>query len=314
MQMLFFLWACTAEKSSPLSDEMVTETRVYEYDDVLRITHGTVLGSHNSYHLQPESQTVPEWNYSHPPLSQQLDQGLRQFELDVLRDPDTGELRVLHVPVLDAETSCYLLSDCLEELAAWSESHPWHFPLQILIEPKTEFAQWAFFTDQAVWEEITQLVQDRLGDTLFTPSELQGSHASLRDAVLTDGWPTLEVMRGRMILVLLDTGEAREHYLAGSTQIMFPLVDEEHELAAYFLKDDPYDIRIGPAVEQGFLVRTRGDASLIVDPSRLEQALSSGAHAISSDLLDSHDWVDPEHPISCNAVVFQEECAKDHLE
>ena len=316
--MLLFFLACAGEKSLDSGVDNVIEERFYDHDDVLRITQGMVLGSHNSYHQQPDSETVPEWNYSHPPLSTQLDQGLRQFELDVQRDPDTGEFLVLHTPVLDPETSCYLFADCLQEIADWSTLHPWHFPLQILIEPKTEFASWSFFADQAAWNEVEQIIQDVLGEKVFTPAELQGNHESLREAVLTDGWPTLDVMRGRMVLALLDSGEAREHYTSNLTDLsnrqMFPLAPENHDMAAYFLRDNPYDDNIAVLAQQGFLIRTRGDAGLVSDPDRLEQAIVSGAHAISTDLEENHWWVEAEHPVSCNPVIAASECSKNNLE
>lgn len=314
--LLFF--ACTGEKPLDSGAESLIEQRTYENDDVLSITQGIVLGSHNSYHQQPESETVAEWNYSHPPLSEQLDQGLRQFELDVHRDPDTGEFVVMHVPVLDSETSCYLLSDCLQEMRDWSEAHPWHFPLQILIEPKTEFERWSFFEDPQAWEQLEHIIGEEIGDKIFEPAELQGEHSSIRDAVLTEGWPSLRVMRGRMVFALLDSGEARDYYIAGLTDLsnraMFPLVNEEHDFAAYFLKDNPYDETIAAAVQQGFLVRTRGDAGLVVDAERLGQAIGSGAHAISTDLEENHWWVEPEHPISCNPLTAIEACSKEDLE
>lgn len=317
--MLVLLLACTGEKENEDSGvENLIEQRTYEYDDVLRINHGMVLGSHNSYHQQPEAETVPEWNYSHPPLSEQLDQGLRQFELDVQRDPETGEFLVLHAPVLDPESSCYLLADCLQEIVDWSDLHPWHFPLQILVEPKTEFASWSFFEDQEAWDEVEQIIRDILGEKLFEPADLQGSHGSLREAVTTDGWPNLSVMRGRMVLALLDRGEAMEHYTSNLTDLdnrtMFPLAPEDHEMAAYFLRDNPYDENIATLVEQGFLIRTRGDAGLVSDPERLEQAIISGAHAISTDLEENHWWVEAEHPISCNPVLVVGECSKENLE
>lgn len=303
--MWLLLLACAKTEPSAASES--ENQKVYLSDDVFRITDGMVLGTHNSYHQQPEAETVEEWNYSHPALDQQLDQGVRQFELDVQRDPETGNFRILHVPVLDPKSSCDLFADCLQILVDWSEKHPQHFPLQILIEPKTEIASWSFATDLEAWTEIDVLVRDIVGEKLYTPAEQQQQYASLRESVVSEGWATLSVLRGRMVFALLDRGEARASYTSNLTDIegrtMFPLVDPDDDMAAYFLRDDPYDSSIPELVNQGFLIRTRGDAGLEADPERLEQAIQSGAHAISTDLQQNRWWMSAEEPVQCNPLL-----------
>jgi len=67
----------------------------------LRMNQIQVIGSHNSYHLAPEPevmklialagrQVAESIDYTHPTLTEQLEQGLRQFELDVYADPEGG--------------------------------------------------------------------------------------------------------------------------------------------------------------------------------------------------------------------------------
>ena len=49
----------------------------YPMDDTLRMNHLQGLGTHNSYHLQPDVDILP-WRYSHLPLDEQLgEQGVR---------------------------------------------------------------------------------------------------------------------------------------------------------------------------------------------------------------------------------------------
>ena len=77
------IFLCLAACSTPDTDKKYQESwdsgdedvsRSYPLDDVLRFNHGQVLGTHNSYHLMPEQQTVPDWEYEHPPLDVQLGQ------------------------------------------------------------------------------------------------------------------------------------------------------------------------------------------------------------------------------------------------
>ena len=57
--------------------------------DERRLNHLQAIGSHNSYHVAPPAgllgtlqkfnKDAAAWNYTHPPLTAQLDGGLRQF-------------------------------------------------------------------------------------------------------------------------------------------------------------------------------------------------------------------------------------------
>ncbi|PRW44370.1 hypothetical protein C2E21_6505 [Chlorella sorokiniana] len=130
-----------------------------------------VLGTHNSYHQTPPQALIDHfggaaspllaWQYSHPPLTTQLDGGVRSFELDAYWDPQGGlygqaaglriagrngwlsdakykqpGFKTLHVPDFDTSTNCILLADCLAELKRWSDANPRHLPLRVYIEVK----------------------------------------------------------------------------------------------------------------------------------------------------------------------------------
>ncbi len=164
-----------------------------------------VLGTHNSYHqlpakpisdlltsslaqavLPPTAFLPQSWEYQHPPLSAQLDAGIRAFELDIHPDP-TGGLysspamlkfagvpaklsdptllqpgyKVLHVPDIDFTSSCTTLVACLTEIKQWSDAHPTHVPITIILQ--TSFGE----TDLAAL----------LGDAgrVFVETQLAGS-------------------------------------------------------------------------------------------------------------------------------------------
>jgi hypothetical protein len=70
-------------------------------DDCVALNQVRVLGSHNSYHVEPRpallaallafSPIFSEIEYTHLPLEQQFDeQGIRQIEIDVFADPMGG--------------------------------------------------------------------------------------------------------------------------------------------------------------------------------------------------------------------------------
>jgi hypothetical protein len=143
-------------------------------DRCVALNEVQVLGTHNSYHVQPSPQLLTllllfdpmfrAWEYTHLPLGEQLaTQGVRQLELDVFADPEGGlyarrgalvvlgqdpntgipallapGLKVLHVQDVDFETTCLTFIECLRAIKAWSDRHRRHLPLMVLIEAKDE--------------------------------------------------------------------------------------------------------------------------------------------------------------------------------
>lgn len=129
------------------------------------------IGSHNSYKQQlpdawyqrVQALGVPTaaLHYQHPPLTTQLNMGLRLLELDILADPKGGlyqpaqdvlaltslhalatpGFKVLHLPGVDMASHCPLLADCLSELASWSRQHPAHAPVLVLINIRERAVQ-----------------------------------------------------------------------------------------------------------------------------------------------------------------------------
>jgi len=133
-----------------------------------------VLGTHNSYHIQPDpllinlyvlfDETAIQWEYTHRPLEEQFEfLGIRQLELDVFADPEGGlyaapfgyqlllndfearipeleapGIKVLHVQELDYDTTCQSLVECLSIVKGWSDDSPGHLPIMILVEAKDD--------------------------------------------------------------------------------------------------------------------------------------------------------------------------------
>lgn len=324
--LLLLALACTPDGTD---SGAVGPTFDYPLDDVLRISHAQVLGTHNSYHVEPEPLLALEWAYTHQPLDVQLsEQGVRQFELDARWNDDLGAFEVFHVPVIDQETTCLAFIDCLSTLKTWSDANPGHMPLTVLIEPKDE-------GQRTLWQERIEEFEAEVdsvwpAERRLSPDDLQGDHASLREAVVSDGWPTLGRLRGKAIFALLDHGEARDLYSAAGTSVagrtMFvDMEDVEHPLAALMLLDDP--IGEADAIDQaaalGMLVRTRADGydqSSIGDTSRLQAALASGAHWLSTDYPAAVDGVDyvaelpGGAPARCNPVTAPPECSSEAIE
>jgi len=266
-------------------------------DSKLRTNQVQVLATHNSYHIQQDVPIAssPTTQYTHAPLDQQLDLGVRGFEIDAVNAPD-GQFPVLHSPVVDNTSNCTPIAQCLQVTRTWSKAHPGHAPIFILLEPKDDpidhvlDPQLRTF-DTAGLDQLDAIVRSSLGRQLITPDSVRGKAKTLRRAVTGRGWPTLGKTRGKVLVALNTGGPIRATYLQGHPSLerraMFVTADERSPAAAVIKVDDPDEQRIQQLVKGGFIVRTRADADLVEaranDATRRDLALRSGAQIVSTD-------------------------------
>jgi Phosphoinositide phospholipase C, Ca2+-dependent len=266
-------------------------------DDSLRTNQVQVLATHNSYHIQQDVPIAasPTTQYTHAALDQQLDLGVRGFELDVVNPPD-GQFPVLHTPVVDNTSNCTPLAQCLEVTRTWSRAHPGHVPIFILLEPKDDPIDFVIDPtlrpfDAGGLDQLDAVVRKSLGRQLITPDSVRGKAKTLRAAVTGRGWPTLGKTRGKIMVILNTGGPVRDVFRQGHPSLedraMFVTSGERAPSAAVIKLDTPDEARIQALVKQGFIVRTRADADLVEaranDVTRRDLALRSGAQIVSTD-------------------------------
>ena len=291
----------------------------------IKLNHLQALGTHNSYHLRPAVNILP-WDYEHLSLDQQLEQqGVRQFELD-LYEREEGGFDVLHIPRLDPETNCSPLKMCFDLLKGWSDTHQAHHPILVLLEVKNTLG-----TPQEVVTQLETIVnQTWRQEQLITPGLIMREKPTLRDALNQLGWPSLNELRGRFLIILHSGGELRDALLEGGlvNRSMFPDAygDLNVHFAAYHSINDPIasETLITAAVTAGHLVRTRADVNseqtLTLDMTRGERALALGAHWISTDYptpgdTDQYGFVIPGgSPSRCNPVTAPLDCHAEAIE
>jgi hypothetical protein len=274
----------------------------------LRLNQIQVLGTHNSYHLRPPAgilkaaiairKDAKDWDYSRQTLDQQLDQGVRNFELD-LNLSDKG-WQVMHVPGFDGGTTVPTFRDALEVISRWSKAHPRHVPISLLMELKEEGFQlnksYRRPTPADVMKLDEQLREVFPGPALLTPDDVRGKHKTLWGAVHAGEWPTLADAAGKVFAILHENGPNREGYLAGHSALegraMFVESDLEKPYSAVLIRNNPTDPQIDVLARAGYLIRTRVDSQGNVSVPGREQGLRGGAHILTTDY--PHGEIEPD--------------------
>jgi hypothetical protein len=268
------------------------------------------------------------------PLDEQLEMGIRQFELDIHYNFGRG-LKVYHAPVVDPYTTCEYLSECLTLIKDWSDKNFNHHVIFIFFEPKDDFDLKTDKLTGGRWAEIEQEILDIFPrERIFTPDDLTkgGSFATLRDAYAANGWPTLGETRGKVMFILFDSGPVRNEYVEGNPtlkgRVMFARGGADTPYGLFRNIDDPTDEEnfkaIQDAVLNGFLIRTRADAECIEaykkDFTRQQKALECGAQMISTDFPEPPEWseyffdIKTGTPSVCNPVTAPGGCSPKDIE
>jgi hypothetical protein len=304
--------------------------------------------------------------YRHPALDVQFSNGVRQVELDVFADSKGGlyaqpamprllaaeglpadppfgleglfkkpGFKVMHVQDIDYRSNCEPFTQCLGVILDWSKAHPGHLPIFVLIENKGGRSS-GF---QVVPEEFTTTVFDALDEEIHSvvprshmivPDDVRGKHETLEEAVLKDGWPTLDSARGKLVF-LLDQRKSGPAYLEGHPslrgRVIFTNAEPGSPDAAFVEVNEPLrnPALIPGLVRKGYLVRTRTDADVVQgrtgDVTQRDAALASGAQLLSSDFAfeERASWTGynvsfPEGTIArCNPVLKPVGCEAKRL-
>lgn len=302
--------------------------------DNLRLNQLQVIGSHNSYKMAIEPQLfdflqskdssngMKSLQYEHISITDQLNLGLRNLEIDVYADTKGGQyahpkgldlvpsnipydpegkmkqpgFKVFHVLDIDFRSSTLTFQDCLKEIKNWSDAHPNHTPIFITLEPKDGETNRFGTTPEAftpkLFDALDEEIKKGLGsDKLITPDMVRGNYKTLEEAVLKNNWPTLEKAKGRFLFVLDDSKKKKEMYMKNhpslKDRIVFVNADPGTPEAAVLFRNDPEDATILDLVKKGYIIRTRADNSTEQarnnDYKHFELAQKSGAQIISTD-------------------------------
>ena len=266
--------------------------------------------------------------YQHRPLDEQLDAGIRQIELDVYADTKGGRFadpagpkrvaaaglpadppfdsqglmnkpgfKVMHVQDFDYRSTCQPFTACLQIVREWSQHHPGHLPIYILVETKENDLPPAYHA--VTTEKFTSTTFDALDaeilsvfprSAVITPDDVRSNEDTLEAAVRRHGWPTLSEARGKVVF-LMDQRPVGRVYLQGHPslrgRVLFTNAQAGEPDCAFIEENDGPPETITALVRKGYLVRTRTDADTQEarqnQTARRDAAIASGAQLLSTD-------------------------------
>jgi hypothetical protein len=299
--------------------------------------HAGFARSERKYLEMKNPKALRGLDYHHAPLEDQLSGGVRQVEIDVFADSNGGRFahpvivrsvaaaglpadpdfdpqhemdkpgfKVMHVQDLDERSTCHTFVTCLKDVRTWSQAHPRHIPIFILVETKEGTPR--DMPNAVKAEPFTPALFDALDaeirsvfqpNEIITPDEVRGDTSTLVEAVHAGKWPTLAKSRGRVIF-LMDQQHVGPLYTQGHPslkgRILFTNAVPGAPDAAFVEQNEGSLEEINALVKQGYLVRTRTDESTeqarTNDTTRRDLVLSSGAHMLSTDypLSEPSPW------------------------
>ena len=192
-------------------------------------------------------------DYQHEPLTQQLDSGVRQIELDIFADSQGGRyahpagpqmvaeahlppdppfdpegvmmkpgFKVMHVQDIDYRSVCQPFTACLNEVRAvvacasapYSDLHSRGDQAGIDARPDAPDGSRAVHSRARFDALDAEIRSVFLPEEMITPDDVRGRYDTLNQAVLAGNWPTLASARGKVIF-LMDQRPVGPVYLDG---------------------------------------------------------------------------------------------------
>lgn len=303
----------------PLNEQVFTEFEIDDSDQV-RFNDMQFIGTHNSYKLKASliskmvnhfTATVIDkkddaslYDYVFEPVSDQLNNGIRSFELDLLSKTN-GDFVCSHHAIFDNASSCLNFEMAVKELKLWSDANPEHMPITVLVELKDWLLPVPGTKDFDVdaMRKLDEIIRNTAGDSLFRPADMLGDYQNLQQVIDEEGWPTLSQMKGKIVFILHPDSITQEYITSDPTmqsQSFFPMLKGDAKVSNAQLKANTEEWQnnvimfmcnsprlqfedIKALKANGYFVRTRSDSYRNFNSENAEAAIQSGANIISSD-------------------------------
>src|SRR5580692_7675853 len=368
---------CSVAQTSAAPEDLLVHINQIQVIGTHNSYHTGIAPSERKLIEQQNPKAMRALDYRHAPLGDQLSGGVRQLEIDVYADSKGGRyshpaivdkvaaaglpadpdfdpnhemdkpgFKVMHVLNFDQRSSCHTFIACLTAIRTWSEHHPQHVPIFILVETKQGRSgtpanangpePFTSATFDALDAEIRSVFS---ASEMITPDQVRGSYDTLFEAIQSSGssaagkrsggWPTLAEARGKVVF-LMDQRPVEAVYTEGHRalrgRLIFTNASPGAPDAAFTEENSGTKSEIDALARQGYLIRTRTDdgteEARSNDHTRADLALSSGAQMLSTDYPSSEpsQWtgffVGLPHGLvaRCNPVISPPGCVDALLE
>lgn len=273
------------------------------------------IATHNSYKLDLPWISKPifnlvsilsddviksEYEYTLPTLTDQLNNGIRFFEMDVNYMKRKGEWQMIscHNAILDGNSHSIDFATALYEFNLWSENNPNHLPVTIFIEPKMDFLFLPNIKEIGVdgLYELEDMISSTFTNNLYTPADMLREYDDFTLMLDNDDWPELQDILGKVLFVVFP--KYYDNYnslnLSLDNQLMFNSMwhhtynDSHKTNTPFVMTNSPYstigdDNAIELLLSDNLFVRTRLDFYPVLDEDRIAFAKSSGAQILTTD-------------------------------
>lgn len=258
------------------------------------------IASHNSYRkrgsligklfvgLGDSFDEAKALNYSYDTITNQLQNGIFSFELDVRLRKNNFE--ITHVPLVDNSSTAVNFEKALLEYKYFLEHEENSFPILVILEIKDDYMFLDPFLKQIGSEELLKLenkIEETLGDYLYKPSDMVLNYDSLKARVDDIGWPKISELKGKIMFVL-HAGSFANTYsdLKDNKDQSLFTATYKNQLndKSVFIIHNSLDVEtINELVLNNYMVRTRVGDTLSYTKEDEEKALLSNAQIITSD-------------------------------
>jgi hypothetical protein len=261
-------------------------------------------GSHNT---EQRDETLTE--ALHFDMNKPYEGGVRNLEFDLVLSniylgPDDDWASTLqHGGAYDWKKAT--LRDALLILHNWHLANPGHEVVTVSLDLKDAAGDDATYT-----RKVEQTFVETLGGAnIYTPGQLQGNAATLLAGARAQGWPTIDKLKGKFILVF--TGEdsnaavaRRRKYLSQDTKQRLAFVDIDQRTAGNDPGKPPYtngnrvfisiafgslascELALKAQAAGGFATR----AYTLNSQSDWDEALRAGINILATDKVKGHSW------------------------
>ena len=342
--LLMFSLSCLAQEMTAAQQDRTLRINQIQVIGSHNSYHTGIAPSERKVIEEKDPKAMRALEYAHAALPDQLTGGVRQVEIDVYADTrgaryahpaivdkvaaaglpadpdfdpqhemDKPGFKVMHVAGVDQRSSCHTFIACLTIIRGWSQQHPQHLPVFVLVETKQGRPGAA--ADTKGPEAFTSATFDALDaeirsvfslQEMITPDQVRGSYETLVEAVQASGrgdvghgkkpggWPTVAEARGKVIF-LMDQRPVESVYTEGHPslrgRVLFTNAVPGAPDAAFTEENSGTKAEIDALAKQGYLIRTRTDdgteEARSNDHTRADLALSSGAQMLSTDYPSS---------------------------